>query len=59
MSEDRKSKPDLLDRVRDKRRARKAKTAERAHSAARAKEPTPGEQRRDSGISNTGFGGSM
>ena len=57
MAADQTSKPGLLNRLRDKMRARKAKTAQRAHEATRAKEPRPGEQRRDSGVGNTGFGG--
>jgi hypothetical protein len=52
-----KSKPGLLSRLRSKLAAGKRKRADRAHQAQRANEPRPGDQRRDSGVGNTGFGG--
>jgi hypothetical protein len=57
MAADQKSKPGFLHRLRDKQRTHRARTAQRAHEATRRKEPRPDEQRRNSGVGNTGFGG--
>jgi len=52
-TQEKKDKPSLRDRLRAKRQQRKQRAAEKAHRRGK----DPGDARRDSGVTNTGFGG--